>query len=336
MKKVICSFIATALIASLAAGCATEGADGSSSSQASSSAAETTAAETSSAADSSSAAIEYPYTYVDAAGREVVIEEEPVKIATNYLPLWETLILLGIQPVAASGAENYMATWDAFEGYDLGEVIDLGISEVNMELLLEVQPDLFLDQVADPTNVDVSNFEQISNVAVFGAKTKMDWRLSLREVGKLVGRADKAEEVIAGFDAKIADARGKLKDKYEGQTILQMSLMDADRYYCAYRPFLYDSETGLGLNAPEGYTTSENYEQISMEALVAMNPDYIFVNVFDGDEAIYENFQDNSVWQSLKAVQDGHVYRLDGGGHAPSGLATQYTVNMVVDALLGE
>ncbi len=279
---------------------------------------------------------EYPYTYTDVAGREVVIKEEPVKIATDYLPLWETLLLLDITPVAASSAENYLATWDPFQGLSMGEVIDLGTSEVNLELLLELEPDVFLHQVADPGNIDVANFEKISPVAVFGPETKMDWRLSLREVGKLVGREEKAEEVIAGFDKMIGDARSRLQEKYEGQTVFQMSLMDADKYFCAFRSVLFDGETGLGLTPPEGYTTSENYEQVSMEAIVAMNPDYIFVNVFDGDEAIFEELTGNSVWQSLKAVQAGHVVRLDGAGHATSGLAVQYTVKSIVDTLLAE
>jgi len=350
MKKIIRLFIITVFAAVFAVGCGKESSstsgnetgaevqtsDETDMSEAPQSGEAAGESDGNSADDAAASEKEYPYTYVDAAGREVVIEKEPVKIATNYLPLWETLLLLDITPIAASGAENYLATWDAFQGQDMGEVIDLGSSEVNLELLLDLQPDLFLQQEADPSNIDVTNFEKISPVAVFGPETKMDWRLSLREVGKLVGREEKAEEVIAEFDKKIEEARTKLQEKYQGQTILQLSIMGEDRYYCAYRPVLYDGETGLGLTAPEGYTTSENYEQVSMEAIVAMNPDYIFVNVFDGDEAIYDELTKNSVWQSLKAVQAGHVVRLDGGGHAPSGLATQYTVNMIVDTLLAE
>jgi iron complex transport system substrate-binding protein len=113
-------------------------------------------------------------------------------------------------------------------------------------------------------------------------------------------------------------------------------MMGEDKYYCTYRPDLYDDSMGLGLNLPEGYTTALTYEQISMEAIVEMNPDYIFMNVFDGDEALFEALQENTVWKSLKAVRNGHVYRLDGGGHACSPLATVYTVNFITDAMLGE
>lgn len=275
----------------------------------------------------------YPYIYTDEAGREVTIEKEPTAIVTNYLPLWESLILLDVKPLAVSGAENYIATWDAFKGYDVSGVQDLGQQEVNLELLAQLQPDIILNQSADVTNLDIENLEKVAPVAVFGQKSKMNWRVNLREVAKVVNREAKAEEVILEVDQKLATEREKLAAKYDGQTIIQFSLMGEDKYYVAYRPDLYDKETGLGLNVPEGYTSSETYEQISMESIVQMNPDYIFVNVFDGDEALFEALEANTVWQSLKAVQDGHVYRLDGGGHAPSALATLYTVDFITDAL---
>lgn len=346
MKKISKLFMIAALAAVFAVGCSKENNNTAKEtnveSQVSSEAGsgETAESETDQvpeAEEGEEAVKEYPYTYVDAAGREIVIESEPLRVAVDYLPLWETLLMLDVTPVAATGVENYLATWDPFQGMDMGEIIDLGNgAELNFELLLEVKPDMFLHQEADPSNVDVTNYEEISPVAVFGPKTKMDWRLSLREVGKLLGKEEKAEEVIAEFDRKLEDARTKLQEKYEGQTIMQMSIMGADRYFCAYRPDLYDKEMGLGLNLPEGYTTSEVYEQISMEAIVAMNPDYIFVNVFDGDEAIYEELTSNSVWQSLKAVKEGHVVKLDGAGHAASGIATEYTVNKMIETLLGE
>ncbi|WP_202709509.1 iron-siderophore ABC transporter substrate-binding protein [Sporosalibacterium faouarense] len=276
------------------------------------------------------------YTYVDAAGREVILENEPVKIVTTYLPLWETLLMLDVTPIGAGGAENYTATWDPFEDMDLSEVIDIGSTEVNLELLAELEPDLILDQAYNLNSVDVENLEKIAPVAVYGPETKVDWRLSLREVGKAINKEDKAEEVIKEVDEKLRESREKLEENYNGKTVMMISMMGADKYYCIYRPDLYDDETGLGLNAPKGFPESENYVQVSMEALVEMNPDYIFVNVFDGDEAIYEELSQNTVWKSLKAVKEDHVFRLDGSGHACSALSTVYTVDKIVETLLAE
>ena len=292
---------------------------------------------TESAAESAvESGITYPYEYTDAAGRTIVIEKEPQAVVTNYLPLWETLILLGVKPIAVSGADNYIKTWDAFEGYDVSGVKDLGASELNLELLAQLKPDMILNQSYDMKNLEIGNLEKIGPVAVFGNDTKMDWRLSLREVAKIVNKQDKAEEVIKDMDEKLEADREKLEEKYKDQTVVQFSLMGKDKYYVAYRPDLYDKEKGLGLNVPEGFTQSETYEQISMEALVKMNPDYIFVNVFDGDEPLLEELENNSVWKSLKAVKNEHIYQIDGSGHAASPLATLYTVNFITDKLTAD
>lgn len=278
-------------------------------------------------------AIVYPYTYVDAAGREVVIESKIENVVVDYLPLWETLMLLGVKPVGANGAENYIATWDAFEGYDVSGVTDIGSSEINMEAVVALEPDLILTQVADVNNIDIANYEAIANTAVFGVETKMDWRLSLREIGKLLGLEEKAEEVIEEFETQLAESRERLNQLDSEQTVMQMSLMGEGRYFITYREDLY-GESGLGLKTPEGYTTEYSYQQISIEAIVDMNPDVIFINVFDGDEAIYDALAETDLWQSLDAYKNDKVYRIDGSGHANSALSTLYTVDFIVDKLI--
>jgi iron complex transport system substrate-binding protein len=279
--------------------------------------------------------IAYPYTYVDSAGREVVIEEELSNIAVDYLPLWETLIMLDVMPVGATSAENYRNTWDAFAGYDVSSVIDLG-NQVNLELLTSLEPEVIFSQTWDVANLEITNLEAIAPVVVFGPETKMDWRLSLRQVGAVLGKSEKAEEVIQNLDATLSDAKVKLLENYENQTVMQISVMGEDKYYYTYRPDLYSSETGLGLQVPEGYTSSETYEQITIEAIVEMNPDYLFLNIFDGDEAIYDELLANPTFQSLNAVKNNHVYKLDGSGHACSPLATLYTVEFMIDVLLNQ
>lgn len=276
------------------------------------------------------------YTYTDEAGRELTFEKKPVRIATSYLPLWESLILLDITPVGASNAENYMATWDALQDKDLGDVADLGSKEINLELLVSLDPDLFLEQVWDISTYDIENLEKVSTVALFGPATKFDWRMNLRQVAQVVNEKEKAEQIIKEVEEKLASSRDKLKTIADGKTVMQMSLMSIDRFFMTYREELYDAENGLGLIPPEGFTKNKSYDQISMEALVSMNPDIIFINVFDGDEAMYEEFQQNPVWQTLSAVKNDKVYRLDGSGHALSGLSTIYTIDKIVEILIQE
>jgi len=279
----------------------------------------------------------YPMTYVDMAEREIYFESQPQRIAISYLPHWETLIMLDTTPIATNNAKHYAETWDAFQGYEgLSSVVDLGATEVNLELLTSLEPDLILEQTYDISSYDIENLEKIAPVAVFGSQVKMDWRFSLREIGKCIGKAERAEEVIEEINGKLASYQDELKEANFNDTVMLMSMMGEDRYFIAYRPDLYDEESGLGLIEPDTFTTSENYEQISMESIVEMNPDYLFVNVFDGDEALFEALNENPVWQSLTAYKNGHIYRIDGSGHAASVISTVYTVDFITGKLLDE
>ena len=272
--------------------------------------------------------------YTDAADREIVLDAAPQRIVATYLPLWETLLMLDVMPVGAGLAEHYKQTWSPFEGVDLSQVTDIGSgNEMNLELLMELKPDIILKQVRDVSNVDVLNLEKVAPVAVLGPKTLLDWRLSLLEVGKLVGKEEKAKQVIKEVEEDILSAREELKESYEDKTVMLMSMMDVDKFYCSYRPDFYDDTIGLGLNVPEGFPEANRHTSVSMEALVEMNPDYLFVNVFKGKEAIFEEVSKNSVWQSLKAVKNGNVFIIDGPGHAGSPMATVYTIERMLEVL---
>lgn len=323
MKKILSILIIVTMFAVMTTGCATKENPGSK---------ETVKTQSETSVDGVNE-IKYPFTYVDEAGRKVEIKEKPTKIAVTYLPNWETLIELGVMPIGMTSARNYEKTWDPFKGLDLSSVNDLGNSDMNIEFLTELKPDLILFQSNDLSKVNVENLEKIAPVVVLGPKVKMDWRHSLKEIGKVVGETQKAEEVITRINKNLSEEKEKLKKNYDNKTVMLMSMMGKDKYYITYRPDLYDKNTGLGLNTPEGFTKSETYEQVSMEAIVKMNPDYLFVNVFDGDEAIYKELSENPVWKSLKAVKEGHVYTLDGSGHSPSVMSTDHTVKFIVSTL---
>lgn len=273
----------------------------------------------------------YPMTYTDALGTVITIEKKPERIAVSYLPYWEYLVALDYAPAAATMAERYKKTWDPFQKYNPGDVADLGDKEISLEKLAEVAPDLILIASKDD---GLENLQQIAPVVVLDPKVRLDWRFGLREVGKLIDKEEAAEQKIAEIEGTIKTAREKLQTQYKDETVIVMSLMGKDAYYCNRRPDFYSPETGLGLNVPEGFPTENKYVQVSMEALAKMNPDHIFVAVFDGDEGVYQELTQNPVWKTLNAVKNNDVHVLDGAAHASSVLATEYAVNAIVDELL--
>jgi iron complex transport system substrate-binding protein len=276
---------------------------------------------------------QYPLTYVDATGEEVVIEKKPERMASNYVPYWEYLMALDTPPIATAYAQHYRDTWVPFQSYDISGVIDLGEGEMNLEKLAEVSPDLILVAKYD---AGVENLKKIAPVIVLDPQVRVDWRFGVREIGKVIGESEAAENKVQEMEKKIEDARARLTEKYENETVMVVSIMGKDRYFCARRPDFFDAEVGLGLVAPEGYPLGNDYEQVALEAFAQMDPDHIFLVVFEGDEAIVEELKDSSIWKSLTAAQNDQVYILNGAAHAASILATEYTVDAIVTHLLEE
>lgn len=273
------------------------------------------------------------YEYTDASGRTLSFEEAPENVVVDYLPLWESALMLGVTPVGAGGADNYLGFWKPFDGLDLSGTVDIGQKETNLEVVTTLSPDVILTQTNDLENPEVDGYDAIAPTAVFGNETKTNWRLSLREVGALLDLEEKAEEVIGEVDAILTEARANFDNQYQDETIIMTSLMSGDKLYTVYRDDLYDKETGLGLNTPEGFTTETKYTELPLENLVGMNPDQIFINVFPENTAHYEELQQNPLWQSLDAVQNDNVYVIDGPGHSISPMSTVYTINFIIDKL---
>ncbi|MDR1014224.1 MAG: ABC transporter substrate-binding protein [Coriobacteriales bacterium] len=275
----------------------------------------------------------WPRTYTDAAGRTVTLEKFPEKIVVDYLPYWEYLMALGIMPAGASSAEHYRQTWDAFEDYEVSGVEDMGDPTLNLEKLTALAPDLIF--IATPDGVE--NLEKIAPVIVMDGQLGQDSRYALREFGKILGLEDEAEERITQFDAQLASDREQLSATLEGKTVVMLSVMGKDRYFSARRGEFYDPALGLGFTAPTGYPEfGAGYQQVPLETLAEMNPDILFLAVFNGDEAIAEELQSSPVWQTIQAVKDGMVFTIDGAAHSTSIVSTEYTADKMVDFLLAK
>ncbi|MTD39040.1 ABC transporter substrate-binding protein [Erwinia sp. CPCC 100877] len=285
------------------------------------------------AKESKEAAGIWPLTYTDAAGRKVVLEEAPKKIAVDYLPYWEYLLALDLEPAAASMAKHYQETWDGFKGYNVSAVKDLGEKEINLEKLAEVAPDVLF--VSRPDGVE--NLEKVTNVIVMDGQMNQDWRYGLTAFGKILGREKTAATKTAEIEKKLAKKREELASVVKDKTFMHISIMGTDKYYICNRKDFFDSDKGLGLTPTEGYPEEgTGYQQVTLEKIAEMNPDYVFLNVFDGDEAIADELMNSSLFKSTTASKESNIYKFDGTGHSLSILATEYTFDKMAEFLLNQ
>ncbi|MGQ0516158.1 ABC transporter substrate-binding protein, partial [Bacillus sp. D-CC] len=67
----------------------------------------------------------------------------------------------------------------------------------------------------------------------------------------------------------------------------------------------------LKLPATKGTDLKQTMAQVSLEGLVAFQPDQMFIVNFGGEaDKIYEDYKNSAVWKDNKAVKNKHVYEV--------------------------
>ena len=292
MKKMLCALIAATLLLTLAA-C------GSGASQA-----ETESGDT--AADS--------VTFTDDLGREVTVPKEPQRVAALIGSFADVWCLAGGQETLVAAADD---SWTQFQ-LDLDEsVARLGsVKTPNTEALLAAEPEFVLGSAKTAGNVELQELLEQAGipVAYFDVSSFEDYLRVLDICTQITGHEENYTQYGTEVESQIEAARARVtgeaptvlfvratgasvKVKNSQDTVLGEMLADLGCVNIA------DSETGL-------------LENLSMETIVAADPDYIFVIIQGTDTTDAELLLDttllsNPAWDSLTAVQEGRYYVMD-------------------------
>ncbi len=273
----------------------------------------------------------FPFTYTDARGKDVTIEKKPERIASVTWMITENLFALETPPVAAD-TWTLLSEWASMKEYfQKYQVESLGEShtEINLEKLLEIKPDLILATTANEKIYE--QLEKIAPVIVFDSGVLFaDWQNSIREIAKVVGEETAAENFIDTTTVQVAEGREKIAQTGKTVGFLRVISKSFSAFGIGQLSMYYDTEKGLGLTVPQGW--AEEGAELSLEGLSEINPDYLFVSGGE-DQEYMDELSKNSVWNSLTAVKEGHVYPIDLSGLTGGPLATKYGVQTVLDAL---
>jgi iron complex transport system substrate-binding protein len=163
-----------------------------------------------------SAADAFPVTIEHRYG-DTVIEEQPTRIVTVGLTEQDALLALGIVPVATTEwfGERPGAVWewaqDELEALGAEPPAVLGdATAVNVESVAAQRPDLILAIYSGLTEEEYAQLSQIAPVVAPPADTVdygVSWDDATRTVGRAVGKAGEAEDLIDDVEEQVAAAR---------------------------------------------------------------------------------------------------------------------------------
>lgn len=252
----------------------------------------------------------YPRTITHAMG-EIELEEKPSRIASVDIMITDYLLVLDETPIASEGISTRERS-EIFGQYAEGkDITDLG-GKVNLETIVERDPDLMLMSSESKKTGNYDQFNSIANTAVIDFSQGVRGRLT--DIAEIVGKEEKAKEVLADLDAKVAEAK-EVASEYQGETVLflisngkDFTVMHPEEF-----PIYYEE---IGLTPVEGLPTEDN-GRIGIEALSELNPDHIFIaenrRSMNADDllGLINVWQENEVWKGLTAVENDQVYPVD-------------------------
>ena len=252
-------------------------------------------------------------TFTDDLNRQVTVDR-PQRVAcliSSFSDIW----------CLAGGADAIVAATDAtWRYFDLplrDDVVNLGnTKELDVERLLACEPDLILASGGTDRNVELeASFSAMGlNAAYFSVDTFADYLRMLKICTEITGKTENYDlygtQVARQVEAALARQDGSApnvlyiratgsscKVKNSEGSVLGEMLKDLGCINIA------DRNGGL-------------LEQLSIEAILQADPDYIFVVLQSADPAdaqaiLQTTLLDNPAWASLTAVQEGRYHVMD-------------------------
>lgn len=184
----------------------------------------------------------------------------------------------------------------------------------DFETIVSLDSDLVVIDSMFKENVEKSMEEYGLNAFYFNTSTYSNFLESIEELGKAIGKEDKANELIGTFKEVEEEIRSEAKEEVPTVAILfgggENFMLATDNSY------LGDLVNTVGAkNITDDLNIESDYIPFSMEQIVASNPDYILRfahgNLEETKKAFDQAFDKNPAFKTLKAVQEGRVIDLD-------------------------
>lgn len=257
------------------------------------------------------------FTIQDDLDREVTITARPERVAILTGSFADVWCLAGGKDTIVAAADD---TWTQF---DLGlpdTVERLGaIKEPNLEVLLAVEPDLVIASAKTEAAVALLPTLEAAGIPAlyFDISDVQDYLDMLFQCTNLTGYEENYAQYGTDMMEQIEGARDRAR-AYEGEpeTVLYVRATGSTcKVKNSKGTVLGEMLADLGtVNIAD--SADALLEELSMEVILASDPDKIFIVMQGSDQEKVQNTLEQSLisnpaWQQLTAVQEGEVYYMD-------------------------
>lgn len=282
----------------------------------------------------------FPVTVEHAYG-ETTVEDEPLRVVSVGFADQDPLLALGVVPVGIRDwyGDQPSATWPwAQELLGGAEPQVLSAAEIELERIAALEPDLIVGQTSGMTQEDYDTLSQIAPTLPQSgeyADYGQPWQVTTLRLGEALGRSERAEELVAGVEARFAAAQEE-NPGLVGKTGTFAVTFEAGSVN-SYGP---DDIRGqllqdLGLELPEPVVEAAGdsfFASFSEEELPALDGDVIVWGTYD--EVGVERIRNLPLRPALSAVQTGGEVFLDETESGAASFSSVLSLPALLDTLV--
>jgi iron complex transport system substrate-binding protein len=257
------------------------------------------------------------------------IPETPQKVVVLDTGELDNALALGAPVVGAPAADALQ--YQAYLSDQLDSITDTGtISEPNFETILELAPDLIIGSKQRYEAI----YEQLSQIAptVMTESLRVPWQDNFRLHADALGKTAEAEQLLAEYDAHVAEVQAALGGVLDSTTISIIRFRPGQVRLYLKSSFIGYILQDVGLQRPPAQDEDVFSAEISIEQMQMADADYIFVTGYDVEDSERATFLESPLWQTLEGVQNGHVVDVN-DDYWIAGLGIQ-AANLVLDDLV--
>ncbi|MCF6093666.1 ABC transporter substrate-binding protein [Microaerobacter geothermalis] len=244
----------------------------------------------------------FPVTITDKTGTKVTIEKEPQRIISIIPSTTETAFALGLGDKIVG-----VSKWDNYPE-EVKEKTIVGELEVNLEKVLELQPDLVIGNLSNGKSIEVLRKAGVT-VFIVDANTLEETYESIKNIGLVTGRTKEAEEIIARMDEEktsVVEAVKNIPQEKRKKVWIEVS---PDLYTAGSGTFMNELLTlagGINVAADQS-----GWVQLSEETVIERSPEVIFTTYGYYVPNAAEQVKARSGWNNVPAVQNGQIFDLN-------------------------
>lgn len=292
-------------------------------------------------------------TVVDVEGTEMEVPVEPKRVVALSEPTLDGALALGVTPIGTITGRG-QSTVPGYLAEQAGDIPILGgVAQPNFEEIATAEPDLIL---VDGTSINNNPeaMEVLRRIAptFYAGYAGGDWRSTFGYVAEALNKVDEAKQVIADYDAAVAEAKESLGD-YSGKTfsIVRWQGNSASMILKELPAGMALTDLGLARPPAQDRRGRGHSEPVSLENLAQIDADYLFFGTLGGSsnsnpqagggsdasaaEKALAEAEKVPGFTELTAYRSGHVIPVDGSLWTSTGgpLLMRGLVDAVVEAL---